>query len=128
MLSAYDTNQRARAAHLPSSLPRSTVDVRCDNTFVSIPEPPPELMTMIRVIGQDTDLRWWLKRLVELPTNLRASEIGQLTAAMTANGEDAKLVAAFKRLVEPTVCKVVHEMVLFLYGPDPQKPDGNAQN
>ena len=81
-------------------------------------------MTMIRVIGQDRHLRWWLKRLVELPANLRASEIGQLAATMTANREDVKLVAAFKRLAEPTVCEAAHQTVLFLYGPDPQKPDG----
>jgi hypothetical protein len=33
---------------------------------------------MIRVIGQDRHLRWWLKRLVELLANLRASETEQL--------------------------------------------------
>ncbi|HEV8235845.1 MAG TPA: DUF4236 domain-containing protein [Gemmatimonadaceae bacterium] len=77
---------------------------------------PPNLVAMVRVIGEDRDLQAWFRQLMALPQNLRASAIGRLAAEMHANGEDPELVLAFTALGDIDTCRIVGRVLLDRYG------------
>lgn len=77
---------------------------------------PAAMVGIARVIGEDRNLQPWFRRLVALPKNLRASEIGRLVAEMNANGEDQQLVAAFASLGEIETCRTLALVLRDRYG------------
>jgi hypothetical protein len=72
-------------------------------------EIPDELIAIVPVIGEDEHLRTWF--LAALPNNLRVSEIGRLVAQMSADGEDSKMVSAFKMLADSEICRAVRQIL-----------------
>ena len=76
----------------------------------------PELVAVIRVIGEDRALQAWFKALSALPENLRASEVGRLVAQMRGNSEDPTLVNAFSMLANTATCRAVAHVLRERYG------------
>jgi hypothetical protein len=77
---------------------------------------PAATVAIVRVIGEDRNLQSWFRRLVALPENLRASEIGRLVAEMRANGEEKELIAAFTTLSEIETCRTLARVLRDRYG------------
>ena len=77
---------------------------------------PAAMVAIVRVIGEDRNLQSWFRRLVALPENLRASEIGRLVAEMRANGEEQELIAAFTTLGEIETCRTLARVLRDRYG------------
>ena len=81
------------------------------------PDMPDVLVAVVRVIGEDEKLRRWFHHIATAPDNVRVSEVGRLTAQMTAGGENAKTIAAFRLLADGATCRAMLQVIQERYGP-----------
>jgi hypothetical protein len=68
---------------------------------------PEELITFVRVLEEDEDLRAWFDSFADTPDLLRQQEFRGLAARMQAGGEHADLVRATALLSEPEIYRAV---------------------
>jgi hypothetical protein len=81
------------------------------------PDVPDTLGAIARVIGEDERLRQWFHHIATAPDDIRVSAVGRLTSQMTAGGEDAKIIAAFRLLTDGPTCRAVQQVIYDRYGP-----------
>jgi hypothetical protein len=74
---------------------------------VSASQIPEELVTFIRVLEEDEDLRAWFDSFADSPDWQRADEFRRLAMRMHAGGEHADLVRATAMLAEPEIYAAV---------------------
>ena len=80
------------------------------------PDMPDVLVSIVQVIGEDEKLRRWFHHIATAPGNVRVSEVGRLTAQMTAGGENAKTIAAFRLLADGATCRAMLQVIHERYG------------
>ena len=81
------------------------------NRHTPAAEVPDEFVAIVSVLREDDALRRWFLDLASLPANLRATEVGRISSAMAASGEDASWIKAFNLLVDERVCSSVERIL-----------------